>query len=85
MVRSTGVHEPQRLPWFATQRTLAGLARPASQARDSSVARASRSRSLGRSFRSCLASRSSITATHSRSSARLIRAGISTTVRSPSR
>ena len=32
MVRSTGVHEPQRLPWFATQRTLAGLARPASQA-----------------------------------------------------
>ena len=53
--------------------------------RDRSRARAISSSSLGRSRASWRASRSSMTDTQRRSSARLIRAGIRTMVRSPSR
>ena len=89
MVPSTGVHEPQREPWLVTQRTLFGFGVPPRYCRDNSAARRPSSaspRDARRALRcSCVASRSSMIAIHRCSSARDIRAGNSTMVRSPSR
>ncbi len=89
MVPSTGVHEPQREPWLVTQRTPVGFATPPRYCRDSSAARRPSSpspRAARRALRrSCVANRSSMIAIQRCSSARDIRAGSSTMVRSPSR
>ncbi len=85
MVRSAGVHEPQRERWLSTHRTESGSARPSSQVRLRAVARRIRSSSPGRRRASAFSTRATIVSTHSASWARLIRAGISTTIRSPSR
>ena len=86
MVPSAGVHEPQRLFWLATQRIEVGL-RPAVEVarRTARAARASSASSVGRRRRSALVTRSTMVVTHSRSSALVIRAGIITTIVSPSR
>ena len=89
MVPSTGVHDPQREPWLVTHRTLFGFGTPPRYCRDSSAARLPSSaspRDARRALRrSCVASRSSMIAIHRCSSARDMRAGSSTIVRSPSR
>jgi hypothetical protein len=89
MVPSTGVHEPQREPWLVTHRTLFGFGTPPKYWRESSAARRPSSaspRAARRALRrSCVASRSSMIATQRCSSARDIRAGSNTIVRSPSR
>jgi hypothetical protein len=83
------VHEPQRDPWLVTHRTLFGLGTPPRYCLDSSAARRPSSaspRAARRALRrSCVARRSSMIAIQRCSSARDIRAGSSTIVRSPSR
>ncbi len=89
MVPSDGVQDPHLVVMLDTQRTLVGWARPPNTDPDSCRALASRAASLRRGpllrRSSRASSRSSISATQRRSSALLNLAGISTTVRSPSR
>jgi len=85
MDRSLGVQLPQRLFWFATQRTVRGSARPSRYFALSPAARRTRPASLGRRRFSERSSRATMVATHSRSSARVNRAGTSTTTLSSSR
>src|SRR5436190_13125286 len=79
MVRSAGVHEPQREFWLSTQRTLTGSARPSRYFAESTFARAVRASSDGRRFCSERSSLATIVLIQSRSSALVIRAGRSTT------
>lgn len=79
------VHEPQRVFWLVTQRTDLGRARPSKYCADSRSARSASSASPSTRLLSWAASLSSMTLTQRCSSASDIRAGISTTVRSPSR
>ena len=83
--RSLGVQLPQRLFWLATQRTCSGSASPSRYFALSSAARRCSPASLGRRRFSERSSRASIVATHSCSSARVNRAGTSTTTLSSSR
>ena len=85
IVPSTGVHDPQRRPWREDHVTLVGRASPPRYRSDSSAARSASPSSDGRRRRSCAASRVTIRCTHSRSWARVNRAGMDTTVVSPSR
>src|SRR5690349_16234318 len=85
MLPSDGVHEPQRVFWLVTQRTEAGRARPSKYWADSRWARSESSSSPRTRLLSWAASLSSMTVTQRCSSASDIRAGMSTTVRSPSR
>ena len=85
IVPSDGVHEPQRRPWLVDQRTLVGTARLDRYRAESSRARSASSTSDGRRRRSCVARRVTIRCTHSFSWARVNRAGMAITVRSPSR
>ena len=85
MLPSAGVQEPQRVFWLVTQRTEAGRARPSKYCADSRAARSASSASPSIRLLSWAASLSSMTLTQRCSSASDIRAGISTTVRSPSR
>ena len=85
IVRSTGVQEPQRVRWLSTQRTETGSAVPSSQSRLRAVARAHQVVVAGTPPRLGL-----LDPGHHRLDPlgllrRLRRAGISTTIRSPSR
>jgi hypothetical protein len=85
IVRSTGVHEPQRCPWLSTQRTAAGSARPSRKRADSSAARVISSSSLRSNRRSPASTRRTMRSTHCASSARVSRAGTCTMMREPLR
>lgn len=86
MLRSLGVHDPQRVDWFVTHRTVAGRALPSRKRSDSSAARVVSSSSLRgppRRERS-RSRRSTIRSTHTFSSAFVNRAGMATTAVPPS-
>jgi hypothetical protein len=90
IVRSTMVHDPQRVAMLRTQRTLLGCGRPSRYRADSSAARCISAASPRRApDRAWLASRRVIRSTKSEtsrcSSALPSRAGTSTTIVSPSR
>ena len=76
---SAGVHEPQRCCWLSTQRTVSGRASPSRYRWESVPARRASAESEGLLRRSDFSSRATMVATHSFSSALVIRAGRSTT------
>lgn len=80
-----GVQDPQRVFWLVTHRTDTGRARPSKYWSDRRWARSASSASPRARLLSWAASLSSMTFTQRCSSASDMRAGMSTTVRSPSR